>query len=1317
MGCGASKTENPSKPEPAVAKEPSSPAMGGKPSKPEQQAQSAPAQTEEFALPPVPGSLPADAQIVFVLGGPGSGKGTQCDKIKADYECVHLSAGDLLRAEVKSGSEVGLKCEALMKEGKLVPVAVTLNLLKRDMIASGGKFFLIDGFPRALDQAEQFESSIMPCKTVLFFDCPEEEMEKRLLKRGETSGRSDDNADTIRKRFRTFLEQSLPVKDHYLAQDKCHVISAVASPDDVYGKVKAVLEGLHAPKKAGAAAPEAAASAPAAAAASEEFALPPVPGSLPADAQIVFVLGGPGSGKGTQCDKIKEEYECIHLSAGDLLRAEVKSGSEVGQKCEALMKEGKLVPVAVTLNLLKRDMLASGGKFFLIDGFPRALDQAEQFESSIMPCKTVLFFDCPEEEMEKRLLKRGETSGRSDDNADTIRKRFRTFLEQSLPVKDHYLAQDKCHVISAVASPDDVYAKVKAVLEGLHAPKKSEAGVTATVSPTPATAPAEEFALPPVPGSLPADAQIVFVLGGPGSGKGTQCDKIKADYECVHLSAGDLLRAEVKSGSEVGLKCEALMKEGKLVPVAVTLNLLKRDMIASGGKFFLIDGFPRALDQAEQFESSIMPCKTVLFFDCPEEEMEKRLLKRGETSGRSDDNADTIRKRFRTFLEQSLPVKDHYLAQDKCHVISAVASPDDVYGKVKAVLEGLHAPKKSEEFALPPVPGSLPADAQIVFVLGGPGSGKGTQCDKIKEEYECVHLSAGDLLRAEVKSGSEVGQKCEALMREGKLVPVAVTLNLLKRDMIASGGKFFLIDGFPRALDQAEQFESSIMPCKTVLFFDCPEEEMEKRLLKRGETSGRSDDNADTIRKRFHTFLEQSLPVKDHYLAQDKCHVISAVASPDDVYGKVKAVLEGLHAPKKAGAAAPATSEEFALPPVSGSLPADAQIVFVLGGPGSGKGTQCDQIKEEYECVHLSAGDLLRAEVKSGSEVGQKCEALMKEGKLVPVAVTLNLLKRDMIASGGKFFLIDGFPRALDQAEQFESSIMPCKTVLFFDCPEEEMEKRLLKRGETSGRSDDNADTIRKRFRTFLEQSLPVKDHYLAQDKCHVISAVPPPKEVYGKVKAALDAMGAPKKSEDFALPPVPGSLPADAQIVFVLGGPGSGKGTQCDKIKEEYECVHLSAGDLLRAEVKSGSEVGQKCEALMREGKLVPVAVTLNLLKRDMIASGGKFFLIDGFPRALDQAEQFESSIMPCKTVLFFDCPEEEMEKRLLKRGETSGRSDDNADTIRKRFRTFLEQSLPVKDHYLAQDKCHVISAVASPDDVYGKVKAVLEGLHVVKK
>jgi hypothetical protein len=112
-----------------------------------------------------------------------------------------------------------------------------------------------------------------------------------------------------------------------------------------------------------------------------------------------------------------------------------------------------------------------------------------------------------------------------------------------------------------------------------------------------------------------------------------------------------------------------------------------------------------------------------------------------------------------------------------------------------------------------------------------------------------------------------------------------------------------------------------------------------------------------------------------------------------------------------------------------------------------------------------------------------------------------------MIKSGAKEFLIDGFPRAMDQALRFEEMIKPCEMVLFFDCPEEVMEARLLKRGETSGRSDDNAETIRKRFRTFVDQSLPVIDHYEALGKAHKISATRTPDQVFESVQEAIDTM------------------------------------------------------------------------------------------------------------------------------------------------------------------------------------------------------------------
>jgi UMP-CMP kinase len=93
--------------------------------------------------------------------------------------------------------------------------------------------FLIDGFPRKMDQAVKFEEAVCPAKFVLFYDCPEAEMERRLLDRGKTSGRADDNAESIRKRFRTFVETSMPVVDQFEKEGRVVKISATATPDDV----------------------------------------------------------------------------------------------------------------------------------------------------------------------------------------------------------------------------------------------------------------------------------------------------------------------------------------------------------------------------------------------------------------------------------------------------------------------------------------------------------------------------------------------------------------------------------------------------------------------------------------------------------------------------------------------------------------------------------------------------------------------------------------------------------------------------------------------------------------------------------------------------------------------------------------------------------------------------------------------------------------------------------------------------------------------------------------------------------------------------
>ena len=197
----------------------------------------------------------------------------------------------------------------------------------------------------------------------------------------------------------------------------------------------------------------------------------------------------------------------------------------------------------------------------------------------------------------------------------------------------------------------------------------------------------------PTPTFSPDDVTVVFVLGGPGAGKGTQCARLVSDYGFTHLSAGDLLRAEQeRHGSQFGDLIRDYIKNGQIVPMEVTIQLLENAMAAaleekksSKGKF-LIDGFPRKHDQALKFEAAVCPARLVLFFDCPEAEMERRLLERGKTSGRADDNADSIRKRFRTFVDTSMPVVQYYEGLGKVLRVDARPDPDVVYKNAQKLL-------------------------------------------------------------------------------------------------------------------------------------------------------------------------------------------------------------------------------------------------------------------------------------------------------------------------------------------------------------------------------------------------------------------------------------------------------------------------------------------------------------------------------------------------------------------------------------------------------------------------------------------------------
>ncbi|CAK1553092.1 unnamed protein product [Leptosia nina] len=189
------------------------------------------------------------------------------------------------------------------------------------------------------------------------------------------------------------------------------------------------------------------------------------------------------------------------------------------------------------------------------------------------------------------------------------------------------------------------------------------------------------------------------------------------------------------------------------------------------------------------------------------------------------------------------------------------------------------------------------------------------------------------------------------------------------------------------------------------------------------------------------------------------------------------------------------------------------EVVFVLGAPGAGKGTQCSLISKEFGFVHLSAGDLLREErQRPGSEYGEMIEEKIRNGLIVPVEVTCSLIHKAMEKSGKARFLIDGFPRNKDNLDGWER-VMSDKTkllfVLFFECSRDLCTQRCLGRGAAgSGRSDDNLDSLQKRFNTYLNDTMPIINHYDEHGLVRRVNAEVAPQEVFEDVKKCFTALG-----------------------------------------------------------------------------------------------------------------------------------------------------------------------------------------------------------------
>lgn len=185
----------------------------------------------------------------------------------------------------------------------------------------------------------------------------------------------------------------------------------------------------------------------------------------------LILFGPPGSGKGTQSEKIVERFGLIHLSTGNLLRQEISDKTPLGMEAKNFMDKGQLVPDEVVIGMidscLEKHPAAQG---FLFDGFPRTIAQAEALDKLLSFKKTsigkVLALDVSEDELVRRLLERGKTSGRTDDTDEAvIRRRFSVYKAETEPVAEYYNKQNKLERITGEGSVDDIFEKLSESIE------------------------------------------------------------------------------------------------------------------------------------------------------------------------------------------------------------------------------------------------------------------------------------------------------------------------------------------------------------------------------------------------------------------------------------------------------------------------------------------------------------------------------------------------------------------------------------------------------------------------------------------------------------------------------------------------------------------------------------------------------------------------------------------------------------------------------------------------------------------------------------
>ncbi|MEN8123298.1 MAG: adenylate kinase [Bacteroidota bacterium] len=374
----------------------------------------------------------------------------------------------------------------------------------------------------------------------------------------------------------------------------------------------------------------------------------------------------------------------------------------------------------------------------------------------------------------------------------------------------------------------------------------------------------------------------IALFGPPGAGKGTQSEFLIQKFKLFYISTGDILRKELADESKLGLEAKGIIAEGGLVSDEIIVQIIEKTIKNNPDvNGFLFDGFPRTFVQAYILEGLMIKMNTkldlLISIELPEEESVKRLLNRGKTSGRLDDNEEVIRNRLKEYNNKTLPVLNFFKERGNYVSVNGLQSIEEVTSDIVQIVNTEQSKKLLN-----------------MVIFGYPGSGRGSLGKAIAEKYNLEFVATGAMLDQEIKKNTVLGQEVKQLYESGQLVPDEIVIRLIEQKIEnTKNAKGFIFKGYPRTLVQSyildgilKKHGSSI---NKIIDVDVDTLELIKRLDKRSKTDAAMpyDSSTERIVQRLQEHKLKTIPVIEKY---KEIHDVSVIDGMD----KFEIVLERL---------------------------------------------------------------------------------------------------------------------------------------------------------------------------------------------------------------------------------------------------------------------------------------------------------------------------------------------------------------------------------------------------------------------------------------